>query len=159
MDYVSTYKPSHFLINVLLKKCSCLHMRRSLWLQWKRLIYVCRREYSVMSNSLQLQNVIYYMKSESEVTQSYLTLCDPEDCGLLGSSVYGIFQARILTWVAISFSRGSSRLRVQTGFSHIARRLYHLSHQGIPIYYILCRELGIDLEVLHLDLLRSSLQQ
>ena len=99
-------------------------MRRSLWLQWKRLIYVCRLECSVMSNSLQLQNVIYYMKSESEVTQSYLTLSDPVDCGLLGSSVYGIFQARILAWVAISFSRGSSRLRVQTGFSHIARRLF-----------------------------------
>ena len=38
------------------------------------------------------------------VTQSYLTLCDPMDCSLPGSSVHGIFQARILEWVAISFS-------------------------------------------------------
>ena len=41
------------------------------------------------------------------VTQSCLTLCDPMDCNLQGSSVHGIFQARVLEWVAISFSRGS----------------------------------------------------
>ena len=40
-----------------------------------------------------------------EVTQSCLTLCDPVDCSLPGSSVHGILQARILEWVAISFSR------------------------------------------------------
>ena len=42
------------------------------------------------------------------VTQSRLTLCDPVDCSLPGSSVHGILQARILEWVAISSSRGSS---------------------------------------------------
>ena len=41
----------------------------------------------------------------SEVAQSCLTLCDPMDCSLSGFSVHGIFQARILEWVAISFSR------------------------------------------------------
>ena len=51
------------------------------------------------------------VKSESEVAQSSLTLCDPVDCSLPGSSVHGILQARILEWVAISFSRGSSRPR------------------------------------------------
>ena len=40
--------------------------------------------------------------------QLCLTLCDPMDCGLSGSSVHGILQARILGWVAISSSRGSS---------------------------------------------------
>ena len=45
---------------------------------------------------------------ESEVAQSCLTLCDPMDCSLPGFSVHGIFQARVLEWVAISFSRGSS---------------------------------------------------
>ena len=44
-------------------------------------------------------------QSESEVTQSCPTLCDPMDCSLPGSSVHGIFQARVLEWVAISFSR------------------------------------------------------
>ena len=45
------------------------------------------------------------------VTQSCLTLCDPMDCGPLGSSSVGIFQARILKWVAMSSSRGSSQPR------------------------------------------------
>ena len=44
------------------------------------------------------------VKSESEVAQSCLTLSDPMDCSLLGSSVHGIFQARVLEWVAIAFS-------------------------------------------------------
>ena len=50
-------------------------------------------------------------RSESEVAQSCLTLCDPMDCSLPGCSVHGIFQARILEWDAISFSRRSSRPR------------------------------------------------
>ena len=44
-------------------------------------------------------------ESESEVAQSCLTLCDPADCSPPGSSIHGILQARILEWVAISFSR------------------------------------------------------
>ena len=44
------------------------------------------------------------MKVKSEVAQSYPTLSDPMDCSLPGSSVHGIFQARVLEWVAISFS-------------------------------------------------------
>ena len=44
-------------------------------------------------------------ESESEVTQSCPTLCDPMDCSLSGSSVHGIFQARVLEWIAISFSK------------------------------------------------------
>ena len=47
-------------------------------------------------------------KRESEVTQSCPTLCDPMDCSLLGFSIHGIFQAKVLEWFAISFSRGSS---------------------------------------------------
>ena len=45
------------------------------------------------------------LNSESEVAQSCLTLCDPIDCSLPGSPIHGIFQARILEWVAISFSK------------------------------------------------------
>ena len=45
------------------------------------------------------------------VTQSCLILCDPMDCSLLGSSVHGIFQARTLEWVAISYSREPSQPR------------------------------------------------
>ena len=53
--------------------------------------------------------VLVSAMKESEVTQLCPTLCDPMDCSLPGSSVHGIFQARILEWVATSFSRGSSR--------------------------------------------------
>ena len=61
------------------------------------------------------------------------TLFDPMDCSPPGSSVHGIFQARILEWVAISFSRGFSSPRDQTWVSCIAGRLFLLlSHQGSP---------------------------
>ena len=52
--------------------------------------------------------------SESEATQLCLTLCNSMDCSLLSSSVHGIFQERILVWVAISFSKELSQPRDQT---------------------------------------------
>ena len=51
-------------------------------------------------------------------------LCGPVDCSLPGSSDHGIFQARILEWVAISFSRESSQPRDQTQVSHIVGRCF-----------------------------------
>ena len=65
-------------------------------------------------------------ESESEVSQSCLTLCDPVDCSPPGSSVRGILQVRILEWVAISFSRGSSGPRDQTQVSRTAGRRFNL---------------------------------
>ena len=60
------------------------------------------------------------------VAQLWLTLCDPMDCSPPGSSVDGILQARILQWVAIPFSRASSRPRFWTRVSCIGRQiLYH----------------------------------
>ena len=50
-------------------------------------------------------------ESESEVARSCLTLGNPMDCSLPGSSFHGIFQARVLEWDAIAYSRGSSQLR------------------------------------------------
>ena len=47
--------------------------------------------------------------------QSWLTLCNPMDCSLPDSFVHGIFQTRILEWIVISYSRGSSPLRDPTG--------------------------------------------
>ena len=60
----------------------------------------------------------------SEAAQLCPTLCDPEDCRSPGSSVHGILQARILEWVAISFSRGSSQPRARTRVSLIAGRRF-----------------------------------
>ena len=54
------------------------------------------------------------VKSESEVAQSYLTLSNPMDCSLPGSSVNGIFQARVLEWGAIAFSI------LNTGYNQIS---------------------------------------
>ena len=68
--------------------------------------------------------------TEVLVRQSCPTLCNPMDCSPLGSSVHGILQARILEWVVIPFSMGSSQSRDQTQVSCIAGRFfYHLSHQ------------------------------
>ena len=64
------------------------------------------------------------LESESEVAQLCLTLCDPMDCSLPGSSVHGIFQAIVLEWIAISFSRGSSQHRDQTRVSRIVDRRF-----------------------------------
>ena len=60
----------------------------------------------------------------SEVAQSCPTLCDSMDCSLPGSSVHGIFQARVLEWIAIAFSRGSSWPRDRTRVSRIAGRRF-----------------------------------
>ena len=65
------------------------------------------------------------------ITQSCPTLHDPMDCSLPSSSVHGILQARILEWVAMPSSRGSSQPRDGTQVSHIACRFFTvLSHQG-----------------------------
>ena len=61
---------------------------------------------------------------ESEVAQSCPTLCNPMDCSLTGSSVHGIFQARVLERVAISFSTGSSQPRDRTWVSGIVGRRF-----------------------------------
>ena len=60
------------------------------------------------------------MLSVYSVAQSYLTLCDPLDCGLPRSSVHGILSARTLEWVAILFPRRSSQRRDGTQVSCIA---------------------------------------
>ena len=57
-------------------------------------------------------------------SQCQSTLYDSKDCSLPGSSIHGIFQARTLEWIAISFSRGFSQPRDQTQVSHIAGRLF-----------------------------------
>ena len=67
------------------------------------------------------------------VTQSGLSLCSPMDCSPPGSSVRGILQARILEWVSMPSSRGSSRPRDRTQVSCIAGGFFNpLSQQGSP---------------------------
>ena len=73
------------------------------------------------------------------VAQSCLALCNPIDCSLPGSSVYGILQAKIPEWVAVPFSRESSQLRDQTQLSCLAGRL----STTVPTFIIKERLLGL----------------
>ena len=72
-------------------------------------------------------------------------MSNPVDCSLPGFSVHGILQARVLEWVAMLSSMGSSQPRDQTKVSYIScigrRVLYLLSHQGSPMEWF--RELQI----------------
>ena len=67
-----------------------------------------------------------YPESESEVTQSCLTLCNPVDCSLSGSSVHGIFQAKYWSGLPLPSPRGSSWPRDRTWVFRIAGWLYTL---------------------------------
>ena len=77
-----------------------------------------------MTDTRQVSWLLIYEVKWSEVAQSCPTLCNPMDSSLPGSSVHGIFQARILEWAAISFSRGSSQPRDWTGVSCTADRSF-----------------------------------
>ena len=59
-----------------------------------------------MAELLGIWCVSKHGESENEIAQLHLTLCDPVDWSLPGSSIHGIFQARVLEWGAISFSSG-----------------------------------------------------
>ena len=117
---------------------TCLWVSRSL--QWRRgSVVACCRVGGTECSSARMgsfeggHHYLHYLHHslESEVAYLCLTLCNPMDCSLPGSSVHGIFQARVLEWVAISFSRGPSRSRDWTQlFPHCRQMLYHLSHQG-----------------------------
>ena len=68
--------------------------------------------------------VLWHCMYVCEVAQLCPTLFDPMDCSLPGSSVHGIFQAIVLEWIAISFSRGSSQPRDRTWVSCIVDRCF-----------------------------------
>ena len=82
----------------------------------------CSRE--IKRHFLLGKKTITNLESESEVSQSCPTLCNPMDCSLPGYSIPGIFQAVVLEQVAISFSRGSSPPRDQTWVSCIVERRF-----------------------------------
>ena len=97
-------------------------------LRWLPLVSYIQKEYK-QSNSDSFE---LYHESESEVAQSCPTLCDPVDCSLPGSSVYGILQARIMEWIVISFCRGSSPPRDKTQVSCAVGRFFTTGPSGKP---------------------------
>ena len=84
------------------------------------------------------------VKSESEVAQSCLTMCDPMDCSPLSFSVHGILQARILERVAISFSRDLSDPGIKAAslvFPALADGFLPLYYLGSPGFRVILRSL------------------
>ena len=71
-----------------------------------------------------------YQKSVCSVAHSCLTFCHPMDCSPPGFSVHGISQARILEWVAISFSRGSPNPGIEPTSSALAGRFFTTEPPG-----------------------------
>ena len=109
--------------------------------------------------------VVFLLLVCCSVSTLCLTLCDPTDCSRPGSSVHGISQARIVEWVAISFSRGCSRPRDQNRISCIScigrRVLPQVSRWGSPVFlvifiYLTAWGLSCSLWNLHLWRVRSS---
>ena len=81
-----------------------IHISTHFWISFQ-----FRSPQSIQQSALSVQQVlISYFYTYAKSLQSCLTLCDPMDCSLPGSSVHGILQARILEWVAMPPLRGSS---------------------------------------------------
>ena len=93
------------------------------------------------------------VKSESEVGQSLSTCSNPMDCSLLGSSIHGIFQARVLEWLAIAFSEDQDKLTLitaQKDNSYSPKVDHcHVSHVSFQITYV-------ALTAFYMSTLRSS---
>ena len=98
-----------------------------------------KEDKQIQQISEKILNIIF-TESDSEVIQSCPTLWDPMDCSLPGSSIHGIFQARVLEWGAIAFSRGIFPTQgLNPGLLHCRRTLYPLSHQGSPFSLGKCK--------------------
>ena len=100
---------------------------------------ICKTIFFMKAKIAILSRVVIYHKKESYkvlVTWACPTLCDPMDCSLPSSSVHGILQARILEWVVIPFSRGSSWPRDWTWVFHIISRFFTIWATRGAIYPI-----------------------
>ena len=99
--------------------------------------YIFIKEKIQVGNNPHIYCSIYLHVHEKSL-QSCLTLSNPMDCSPLGSFVHGILQARILEWVAMPISRGSSRPRGQTRISYVSCigrwALYNQSHLTINTF-------------------------
>ena len=104
--------------------CLCLSPRSMLFTNILRLL-----------DPLYNQTSFLERKKESEVSQSCPTLCNPVECSLPDSSVHGIFWARVLEWVALSFSRGSCQPSDRTRLSCIIGRHFTVWATIISLFF------------------------
>ena len=119
------------VVKVLHSICQQIWKTQELPQDWKRLVYIpipkkgnakeCSNYHTIalISHASKWSEVKW-----SEIAQSCPILCDPMNCSLPCSSIYGIFQAKVLKWVAISFSKGSSQPRDQTPVSRVVGRRF-----------------------------------
>ena len=128
LDYLKSFPELKIYKEFIFHKASqkgYLTLIQSTWfitkyIKWYKVYYILKCERASTETKV------------SEVTQLCPTLCDPIDCSLPGSSIHGIFQARVPEWVAISFSRGSSQPRDRTQVSRIVGRCFTDWAQGKP---------------------------
>ena len=118
-------------------QCSCLENPRDGGAWWAAVYGVTQsqtrlKRLSSRSSSIQYEVTLLICAVCVPCAQLYSSPSDPLNCSSPGSSVHGTLQARILEWVAIPCSRGTSQPRDQTQVSHCGQILYRLSHQGSP---------------------------
>ena len=105
----------------------------------KTLRFPCNCQVSFWISEAAFSHCLVFMHAKS--LQLCPTLCDPIDGSPPGSSVHRILQARILEWVAMPSSRGSSRLRDQTCISFVScicrQFLFYQHHLGNPSHYLI----------------------
>ena len=88
---------------------------------------------------LHCRQILYHLSQyESEAAQSCPTLCDPTDCSLPGSSVHGIFQARVLEWGAIAFSIPWVPTNLLSPSVDLPTWIFYMYKQNHPTYRNLC---------------------
>ena len=107
-----------------------LHMNQTAWSCFISWVQHRENQTEPASSKAARFHLFFFLCTLAKLLQSCQTLCDPMDSSWPGSSVHGILQARILEWVAISCSRGSSQPRDQTCIPHvscIAGRLFTTS--------------------------------
>ena len=115
-------QPQSNICNIQMNCCGLLQLP-FLLRNWG-ILYISKDACKVMSYTLNAAQNLKLLKGKVLVTQSCLTLCDRMDCSLPGSSVHGILQARILEWVAVFSSRGSSLLRDRIWLSRVTGRFF-----------------------------------
>ena len=117
---------SQCILKLIGKSLTCLQNSKSphwfmIWSNY--LVLAFNPLHSVCGNNQPSHHFFLWSEVKwNEVAQLCLTVCDPMDCSLPGSSVHGIIQVRVLEWVAISLSRGSSRPRDWIRVSSIVGR-------------------------------------
>ena len=104
-------------------QCSCLENPRDSGAWWAAVYEVTQSRTRLKRLSSSSSSSDYIIKYRGLVTQLCPTFCKPMNCSPQGSSVHGILQARILEWITIPFSRGSSQPRDHTRVSCIADSL------------------------------------